>query len=635
MAKALMSILVFKSQCRMPTFQSRCFPLVSAGAFNIEHAMRIVIMFVLLVGVANANILKNPDFEHGLAAWKKDKQATSVGIENVEGKRSAVISVASWEDTGFPKIYQEIDVSVGDILRGEVDILVRDVRDGVGGYLVFEYMGSDGERTSFTESSRAMNVGGWSTYSVRSVVPPSCNSVRVSLIFNGRGKACFSGARLICQGRIESPPLIDPVILTATKEVVCKNFLGFGVEDDGWFYNSINAAKGVDAEDIALRESRIERMDPDTVRLFIWHLDYCPSGDWERFDFETNNMQSKYRTLDLYQRIGARANITCVDWGMRRPYDDPSKVAHAIGQMLDHLVRVKGYTCIRDFTFTNEPDTACQRQFSWQNYITIHRLLRDEFKKRQLAISIIGSDECTGLAWFQRCLEDGFYAGLVGSFSSHCFYSESDSEICNFFFRERLDLINKHAPGKPLLLMEFSLQDSRSDIHNNPIMDEWKFAQLTARFVIEGLNQGVSGFSMWSIHEMYYSQEMLMTRALWKFKDSTDPNKLTLAQRWKPRPVFYLWNDLCSLTEPGVKVRKCTSSQPAHITAVRVGDVLFWANRAAKTARIRIEGFDADSVHIVTEKSLRSDMDYGTIQSLKEGTFNAPAKSFGYLQMTP
>jgi len=235
--------------------------------------MRIVIIVMMFASSVYANILKNPDFEQSQAEWKASKQATSVTVEIIEGKRSAVISVAPQDETGFPKIYQVIDVTAGDILQGKVDILVRDVHDGVGGYLVFEYLDSDGERMSFAESSRALNVDGWSTYSVRSVVPPSCKSVRVSLIFNGRGRACFSEASLIHQGRVETPPLTDPVTLTATKEIVCESFLGFGVEDDGWFYNSINATKGVDAEDIALRESRIERMDPDTVRMFIWHLD--------------------------------------------------------------------------------------------------------------------------------------------------------------------------------------------------------------------------------------------------------------------------------------------------------------------------------------------------------------------------
>jgi len=597
--------------------------------------MRIFIIIVLLAATASANILNNPDFQKDLAEWKTSKQATSVSIENIEGKRSVVISVAPQDDTGFPKIYQEIDASTGDVLLGEIDILVSDVRDGVGGYLVLEYMGTDGKRMSYAESSRAINVDEWARYSVRSVVPPSCKSVRLCLVFNGRGKACFSRASLIRQGRVESSPLASPVTLTATKEVVCKSFFGFGVEDDGWFYNEINAAKGVDAQDIALRELRIERMDPDTVRMFIWHLDYCPGGDWQNFDFETNNMQSKYRTLDLYQRIGARVNITCVDWGMRHPYDDPSKVARAIGQMLEHLVRVKGYTCIRDFIFVNEPETLYLQEYNWQHYVKMHRLLRDEFKKRQLAISIVGSDECTGLPWFQRCLENEFYSGLADSFSSHCFYSESDSEICGYFFRERLDLINKHVPGKPFLITEFSLQDYRSDVHNNPIMDEWKFATLTARFVIEGLNQGVSGFSMWSVHEMYYPQDMLMTRALWKFKDTTDPNKLTLARQWEPRPVFYLWNDLCRLTEPGAIVRKCISSQPAHITAVLVGDTLFWANRASTDAQVRVQGFDANITHIVTQDSIDTETNYSTKQLLNINTFSAPPQSFGYLKRIP
>ena len=116
-----------------------------------------------------------------------------------------------------------------------------------------------------------------------------------------------------------------PVTLTVTRKVVCKSFLGFGVEDDGWFYNEENASHGVNAEDIALREGRIAWMRPATVRMFCWYKDWNPSGDWATFTFGSPNMLSHYRTLDLYQRLGARVNITGVEWGVADPYGgDPN-----------------------------------------------------------------------------------------------------------------------------------------------------------------------------------------------------------------------------------------------------------------------------------------------------------------------
>ena len=67
------------------------------------------------------------------------------------------------------------------------------------------------------------------------------------------------------------------------------------VEDDGWFYNEENASHGVTAEDITLREARIEWLRPATVRMFFWYKDWNPSEDWRTFTFDSSNMMSHYR----------------------------------------------------------------------------------------------------------------------------------------------------------------------------------------------------------------------------------------------------------------------------------------------------------------------------------------------------
>ena len=45
-------------------------------------------------------------------------------------------------------------------------------------------------------------------------------------------------------------------------------------------------------------------------------------------------MRSHYRSLDQYQRLGARVNVVGVEWGMKHPYADPDKTARGVAANL-------------------------------------------------------------------------------------------------------------------------------------------------------------------------------------------------------------------------------------------------------------------------------------------------------------
>ena len=126
--------------------------------------------------VSQTRVLENPDFEQRLCKWDTKENTPHVSVETISGRPSAVISVGAEVEIGFVGIYQPVGVEPGDVLFGEVEILTRNIHDGVGAYLVLEYMGADGKRMNYASNPWAVGTADWFSYSIRSVVPDECHS---------------------------------------------------------------------------------------------------------------------------------------------------------------------------------------------------------------------------------------------------------------------------------------------------------------------------------------------------------------------------------------------------------------------------------------------------------------------------
>ena len=584
--------------------------------------MGLILLPLVVLGAPNGNLLENAGFDDGLAGWQNNAPHVSMTAVS-EGKRTtARIVVPDSVAVAWPHLYQEVKGEPGDVFEGRVEALGKDIRHSCGAYTSFEFYNADGKRLSFAQSGAATGDRQWNKLELRSVVPPDAVAIRFCLILHGHGEAYFDNAHLARIGNINPTPLTGPVTLTVTDEVVCPSLLGFGAEDDGWFYAPANTDRGVTEEDVKLREARIEWMDPDWTRMFFWHKDWNPSGDWETFTFDSPNMQSHYRTLDLYQRLGAVVNATGVEWGVQDPYGQPEKVAKAIGALFEHLIRTKGYTCVQEWTLSNEPNGAFASGmgYSFDRFVELHTLVKQEFARRGLAIRIVGSDDTAGFPWFTRCVKNDTYFQTADFFASHRYLQYPDRVLAPFFFDCRLNLLAERQPRKPFVVAEFGFQDARSGTLENPIMESYPYAVWTAAFIIEGLNRGVAGFSIWCMHEVYYPGGGFMNYGLWDFKDNA----------WKPRPVYHAIAAFTRLTERGDRVRKCVSTHPQHVLGAVVGSTLFWVNRADGPTPIRVENFELHTIRIMTEATLDGDRECGALEQPSANGFTGPPQSFGY-----
>jgi hypothetical protein len=553
-----------------------------------------------------------------LQQWQVQAPDVATQVLEVDGAEEFEISVPEGVAPGFPRACLRLPATPGLLLEFRSEVWTEGVDQGYGAYITLEHLDAEGKRISYEQSGPAFLLGQWNALVARGVTPPGTQEVMLCWVLNGHGTGRYRAPVLEQLSNATETPVPEEVQVTVSAEALPQRVVGFGAEDDGWFYAPVNLEKGVTEEDIKLREERIRWMDPDWVRMFFWYKDWNPSGDWETFTFDSPNMESHYRSLALYQEIGAAVNVTGVEWGMDAPWAQPEQLAKAVGALLEYLIKDRGLTCVKYWTLTNEPNLGFVRDGrTFQDFVRLHTLVKAQIDARGLDVQVVGSDETNGgWPWFKACVEDAAYFETAGTFASHRYFQSNAQAIIPRFFEERLTLL---AGRKPLIIAEFGFQDKRSGVMDNPLMEEYPYAVWTSAFAIEGLNQGVAGMNIWCLHEMYYSFGSFMNYGLWNFKN----------RDWSVRPVYHAWAQFTRLTEAGDAVRPCTTSHPS-VKAVVVGERLFFVNTSDTATRLRVEGLDVEQVRVMQETSLHGDRECGEVVKVEEGVFVAPAMSFGH-----
>jgi len=437
---------------------------------------------------------------------------------------------------------------------------VENVSGGVGAFLSIGALGTEApvQRIVANDSERLTGTGDWTQVCCALVVPESSHTLRLLLLLHGRGAAVFKDLRLRYLRRWN--PLNQPrVRVTLTPEVTTPEYLGFGVEDDCFFFTDENFRHGITPEDIALRNKRITELAPSVIATLFWWNAFCPTHDLTRTTYDTELMRALVQTLAVHQEAGRKVFFSDAHWGWSKkefPYS-PENLEKGVAAYVDlfkYLIRDRGLTCIRFVSITGEPDLVFrQNGGTFASYVRANRLLRKGLDACGLQQVRIICDKTGGLVWFRDAVQQ--LGRVPGIHAVHEYPDVTQYRLIDYRLEQALDVIAAASPRgteasrkkrrTPVFLWEIGYKDQAAgdnDNHHSAI-HRFDYGLLCANTAISGLNHGLAGGSVWCLHSMFYPGQNRMDYGLWEFKD----------KGWEVRPFYYAYGLFTRFARAGLK----------------------------------------------------------------------------------
>ncbi len=349
------------------------------------------------------------------------------------------------------------------------------------------------------------------------------------------------------------------VVTIDPKNVAVESFMGFGGEWDPQFWAPFNQKLGATEADWDRVTRRLAWLRVPIVRMMIQTY-WCYRGEG-KFDWDNPEMKGLYRHLDVCQKQGIAVFLT--DWGV---YDDTKttgitgpddpKYAKAIGAYLDHLINVKGYTCIKYFIMGNEPNWG--RDFdAWAKGV---RNLAKVIAEHKLNVTMVGTDTTDDPDWHRKGVDQ--LADIFGMWDIHRYAPQAQVRWGQLerYFKDEWGYARSKDPGiarKRFIVAEAGMGDGMVGAGACTYIDSFEYGLFMADYAVQATRAGTSAVMAWMIDD---SSHEGFSWGLWKNK----------AGGFALRPWFYTWSLLCRHVPAGSTLMKVDSSSDSlRIMAAR------------------------------------------------------------------
>ncbi|HOZ48100.1 MAG TPA: hypothetical protein PLO37_21195 [Candidatus Hydrogenedentes bacterium] len=385
--------------------------------------------------------------------------------------------------------------------------------------------------------------------------------------------------------------MTDLVVAISSDDIVCDRFIGFGAQWDSAGY--VDYAVSDEEFETVARRVRWMRLPMARVMMLT---KWCYFGEG-RFEWATAGMNALYRQLDVCQQVGTTVFLT--DWGAEKEWttgpgiggvDDP-EYAKVIGTYLDHLLETKGYTCIRYFILTNEPNWEVGDWEKWKRGV---RQVAAELAARGLdkRLTFVGSDtsqDGTNESWHRRAVDE--LADVFGVYDIHRYASGRrvrDGQLEDYW-KAQWDYARANDPNgrtKPCMVGEAGLNDDAQHPASSPHIGEYMYGMFMADYAVQAARAGSAAVSAWMLDDNCHPG---FAWGMWGNK----PQGMPL------RPWFYPWA-LLARYFPGGSVIYRVANQPddvriliAHVPGSAGGWSVCVVNRGDAAVAVRVTGLDA------------------------------------------
>ena len=376
-------------------------------------------------------------------------------------------------------------------------------------------------------------------------------------------------------------PLPDATVYIDTDTALVKSYTGAGVQ---W-----------DPSDFAYTDAqwnrifrRVDVLRPQFIRCCLTSDFYCTGFDAQGqpvYAWESARMGRLYKILDYCQ--SHHVEVLLSEWGpsFGMASGDP-RWSRLIGDCLEHLVRAKGYTCVRYYNKQNEP-TGDQSAFDrWQ---ASQESLAAEVKRHGLGspVALVGPDTSGPdlLLWADSAVSE--LPHTLGVYEVHWYAQDDDitGGAVEKTLRRHRDYAAGHDPAgraKPFLVAEAGTSDTmaaqagdwKSGDSNMKIRD-FGYGVFMADYLVQTMRAGIGGVSAWDLDDSMHSQARIAPTAanpnaynlkVWGFWNTLG-GAMGHPEDENLRPWFTAWSLLCRAFPRGMKIVSAGSTMLPGVRA--------------------------------------------------------------------
>ncbi len=369
------------------------------------------------------------------------------------------------------------------------------------------------------------------------------------------------------------------VTLEILKQQGNQKVFGVGTELDPHFFSENVGLKGTTddgeeweckAEDWEIFEERMEEMKLKRIRCMLLPSWYVLSEDGIRYNdynWESENMKSFYRVLDTAQRLGMTVNVTmwgadvsfigdpeCHEWVKPPRAGQEGNFVKCFADCIKYLIETKGYTCVKEITLYNEPNSLYSSAAGNDAYCDLCKLLHEEFLNQDIRDKVLFnlSDDAESFTWLARTLNS--LKDIIDVVNSHTYAlgdkcgadGEYGMRMSNQQMQQKLSKWPEYRKGYesiPHMWGEFGTSNGGGSHSCYDRLLPHRGLDIP-RIFLNFMHCGSVGASYWVLFSQYYGRNdfstgNIMQMGLWGFAD----------EGYACRPVYYSYSMITRFVE--------------------------------------------------------------------------------------
>lgn len=390
----------------------------------------------------------------------------------------------------------------------------------------------------------------------------------------------------------------DATIFVDTDMVIENDFMGVGVQWDP------SETYDYTASQWNTLYQRADNMNFKLVRCLFNYTDFVSRFDSNGnpvYVWDSTGAQRFYKVLDYCQSRGVD-----VLTGVWRKADFPQitstddlRNATMAAEIVSYLINTKGYTCLKYFNYTNEPNYSVEdASFTKWNYGVQNLYNAFQTKGLNSQIKISGPDTSNSDGWIhEAAIYDAPFLEIY-DYHRYAWDLEIDNSSLESTIRGHRNDINSTDPNgtsKKFIMAEAGLYNGRNLDDQQTRIRDFTYGVYMADYVAQSIRGGQSGVVLWmfddSMHAVWKNGQPT-TMKTWGFWDIV--NEPSIRHWFYPMSLYSKYfpkgSKTVNVQNTGVNYLKGTAALIPNGSKYDVSISIVNNQSAAKTVRVAVPG---------------------------------------------